>query len=227
MMFRIFSLDNDIVLDKHYINVLEVHDKSFAVKIIKKLICEEDIYDDEFLILLDKDKEINLQKNSIVITDLFSINFNDKKITNKLYSLLEDEIKMDESFYIELNEINQLISNLLKDKINQSNFDLELEQELKIKGLLKHYNVKISQNKEDNSLNDLFNYLDLIIELNLCKIIFVVNLKSYLNDEQLKEAYKYFLYKKVNILLIETNKYEKLANEKKLIIDEFFDDYYV
>ncbi len=227
MIFRIFSLDNDIILDENFVNVLEIHDKSFAIKIIKKLTNNEDIYDDEFLILLDNEEAINFQKNSIVITDLFSINFNDKKILNKLYNLLEEEIKVDESFYIELNEINQLISNLLKDKVNQSSFDLELEQDLKIKELLKLYNVKISRNKEDDILNDLFNYLDLITELNLYKIIFIVNLKSYLNTEQLKEAYKYFLYKKVNVLLIETNKHKKIKNEKKLIIDELFDDYYV
>lgn len=227
MIFRIFSLDNDIVLDENYVNVLEIHDKSFAVKIIKKLTSDEDIYNDEFFLLFEDDKEINLYKNSIVITDLFNINFNDRKILNKIYDLLEEEIKSDESFYLELNEINKLLINLLKDKINQLTFDLELEEDLKIKELLKAYNVHMYHNKEDDILADLFNYLELIDELNLCKVIFIINLKSYLNEEQIKEAYKFFLYKKLKVILIETNKYKTVENEKKLIIDELFDDYYV
>ncbi|NLM63638.1 MAG: type II-A CRISPR-associated protein Csn2, partial [Mollicutes bacterium] len=154
MIFRIFSLDNDIVLDENYVNVLEIHDKSFAVKIIKKLTSDEDIYNDEFFLLFEDDKEINLYKNSIVITDLFNINFNDRKILNKIYDLLEEEIKSDESFYIELNEINKLLSKLLKDKLNQAILDLELDEELKIKELLKTYNVHISRNNEDDILVD-------------------------------------------------------------------------
>lgn len=227
MIFRIFSLDNDIVLDENYVNVLEIHDKSFAVKIIKKLTSDEDIYNDEFFLLFEDDKEINLYKNSIVITDLFNINFNDRKILNKIYDLLEEEIKSDESFYIELNEINKLLSKLLKDKLNQAILDLELEEELKIKELLKTYNVHISRNNEDDILVDLVNYLEIIDELNLCKLVFIINLKSYLNEEQIKEVYKFILYKKIKVILIETNKYKKIENEKKLIIDELFDDYYV
>lgn len=229
MIFRIFYLDNDFILEENRVNVLEFHDKSFASKVIKKLISEEEIYDDEFLILLDENgKEINIPKNSIIITDLFNINFNDKKILNKLYDLLEEEIKTDESFYLELNEINQLLSNLVKDKLNQSNIDLELNQELKIKELLKFYNVQVLRNKEDDIITDLFNYLDLIVELNLCKIVFIVNLKSYLDEEQIEQAYKFFLYNRnIKIILIETNKYKKIENEKKLIIDKSFDDYYI
>lgn len=227
MIFRIFSLDNDIIIDENHINILEIHNKQFATKIIKKLLCKENIYDDEVLMLLDDEKELNLLKNSIVITDLFNIALNDKKLLNKLYDLLEQEIKIDEEIYIELNEINKLMGNLLQSKINQSNLDLEIDRDLKIKELLKFYNIRILKNDEDDILTDLLNYLDLIIELNLYKIIFIVNLKSYLNNIQLKEIYKYILYNEIKVLLIETVENKKNDEERKLIVNESFDDYYV
>lgn len=227
MIFRIFSFDNDIVIDENSINVLEIHDKSFAVKIIKKIMSNENIFDDEFLVLLDSGKEINIQKNTIIITDFFNINLNDRKLLNRLYDLLEEDIKNDDSLYNEINEVNRLLINLLKDKINYSNFNLEIDEDLNIKELIKAYNVKFQQDNENHLLDYICNYIDIISELNLFKLVFLVNIKSYLNNKQLKELYKYILYKKVNVLVIEMNQYEKFENEKKLVIDEFFDDYYV
>ena len=52
------------------------------------------------------------------------------------------------------------------------------------------------------------------------KFIVFVNLKQYLDDNELKELYKYSIYNNVNIILIDSQCYGCSHDfEKKLIVD--------
>ena len=53
-----------------------------------------------------------------------------------------------------------------------------------------------------------------------------MNLKQYLTKEEIKELYKYAIYNKISIMLIENNGYNvSLENEIKLLIDSSLDEY--
>ena len=52
------------------------------------------------------------------------------------------------------------------------------------------------------------------------KCFLFVNLKSYLNKDELLELYKHVYYKKINIMLLESTCRERLDNEVLHIVDE-------
>ncbi len=67
--------------------------------------------------------------------------------------------------------------------------------------------------------------IDLERELRVNKLLVFVNLKDYLQKEEIEELYKYALYNEVGIMLIDSDSYGcTLNNEKKLIIDGNFDE---
>ena len=84
--------------------------------------------------------------------------------------------------------------------------------------------IKISNNKE-KIIDTIFSLIDVVEYLSIAKLLIFVNIKLYLGNDEIQEVYKYAMYKKVNILLIETGEEkEPLENEKILYIDSDYDE---
>ena len=84
--------------------------------------------------------------------------------------------------------------------------------------------LKISNNKE-KIIDTIFSLIDVVEYLSIAKLLIFVNIKLYLGNDEIQEVYKYAMYKKVNILLIETGEEkEPLENEKILYIDSDYDE---
>ena len=86
--------------------------------------------------------------------------------------------------------------------------------------------LKIDTSKYKTLEEKLIFLIDLINEFKLTEVLILVNLKTFLSKNQIEEIYKHSLYREVNILLIENTEFsEKLEYEKKLVIDNDFDDF--
>ena len=75
------------------------------------------------------------------MTDLFNIDFNSKKILNKIYAVIEQNIKNRQD-----DEINKIIWSLRKyltDEINEIPFEFNMNSDIDVQDLLKIFNVKI------------------------------------------------------------------------------------
>ena len=90
---------------------------------------------------------------------------------------------------------------------------------------MKILSIKIETTKYDSPFEKLLGLIDIFEIFELGKLLILCNIKSYFEEEQLVEIYKYALYKKIKLLVIEPIIAEKLIKyEKKLQIDENFDD---
>ena len=59
----------------------------------------------------------------------------------------------------------------------------------------------------------------------IAKLVVFTNLKLYLSQKELEEVYKYIMYKKVMVLLLETgDEKECVKNEKILFVDSDYDE---
>ena len=77
-------------------------------------------------------------------------------------------------------------------------------------------------------LDNLLLLIDLENTLKFNNILVFVNLKQYLSKNELIEFYKYAIYNKIQILLIDSQAYGvTLEYEKKLIIDENLDEFVI
>jgi CRISPR type II-A-associated protein Csn2 len=88
--------------------------------------------------------------------------------------------------------------------------------------------MNISVKLEEKLLDNLLLLIDINSVLKLNKIVIFVNLKQYLTKDELEELYKYSIYNKVNIILIDSQTYGcTINNEQKLIIDSELDEFIV
>ncbi len=118
------------------------------------------------------------------------------------------------------------IINKFKKIINNVDLPISLEEEINIESISKTLHLSIEE--KDELLDNLLLLIDLENTLKFNNILVFVNLKQYLSKNELIEFYKYAIYSKIQILLIDSQAYGvTLEYEKKLIIDENLDEFVI
>lgn len=226
MNLSIFGLENQIIFEEGYINILEINNKFFFSSIINLINekCNGNLHEDNQILLKQDNQILKIDKNIILITDLFNLDFNSKKILNKIYNIISDNINNNQDFKLE--ELTLKLKNYLISEINELPFEFTIKSEIEIDDLLKIFNLKIDNTCYITLVEKIEFIINLISTLELAKILVIPNLKTFLNKEELLEIYKYSIYNNINLLIIENkNQNEILKYEQVNIIDEEFDEF--
>ena len=170
-------------------------------------------------ILSNDNKEISFDKNSFIITDIFNIDINSKRVLTKIYNLLLKEIVEDISSY---NELSTNIRLYFEKVIFNSSLEIEQGEEIDMCSLLKLGDFKIHV-EQDDILEKFVKFLKVLTELCGCKIIFVVGLHTVFTQDEIIEIYKEVCLNKINIINIEYQQFYNLSNENYKEIVYIFD----
>ena len=219
MKIIINYLDNNIIIDPENVFSLEIENKHYFYRIVNdfndlsnnKINDSIKFYDNKSF------EELNYFSKLNIYSDFFNFDINNKKIINTLYSTIEKDTKINEIDIIE--KSYKKIEKIIKNKLKEFNFDIEIQNEFELKEVLKLFKVNIIKN---NLLID--NLLILVDTIKFCAsdtILIFINLKSYLTNNELEEFYKYCIYNEIRVLLLDSKAYGiNLKYEKKIIIDE-------
>jgi CRISPR-associated protein Csn2 len=229
MKMKIFPLDNEIIFDDTYVNILEIEDNCFFAKIVNEinnLVNGET--STERILLIDNDEIIDMSKNAIFVIDIFNVEYNQKKIITKLYQKIEEIYKLEyeikQNIEIKTEEIIKNFNMIFED----FSFEIDFKVELTVQDYLKLLSVKIDTSQYITPIEKVLGLLDIAENFKLCKILMFCNLKSYFSKIEMQEIYKYSKYKKMYLLLFESKCSEEIFQyEKKIIIDENYDDFLI
>lgn len=222
MKLKINGFENEVIFNDSNINIIEINDAKCFTHIIDVLNQKINGYENNEIFLLDQnDEELKIDKNMYLAFDLFNIDYNSKKILNKLYEAIARNIQNTQDY--ELEELTLKLKQYLINEINELPFEFIMNDSINIVDILKVFNLKIDSINYTHILEKLELLVDLISTLKIANILVIPNLKMYLNENELLEFYKYSLYNNVNLLIIERYN-TKLKYEKVLKIDEFFND---
>ena len=213
------DISNPVIINENKINVLVLENKKFFIDKINELINQiNGDYGDYFLFDLN-DEELSISKNCEILTDLFSLDFDSKKIKSLIFNELKN-ISNSEVFYIKIRELEKNIRDLILEIMYESDFELELDEDFDITKLLKIYDISISKSY-DTLIEKFITYIDILTDVLKIKVIFCVNLLNLFDEVDRIEIYKYLLLKKKKVVFIE-NYYESydLEYEYKYIIDK-------
>lgn len=186
---------------ENHINVLVLENPTIFSKMIKELLEQKEGYDGEF-ILSEKNELVKINSYIEIITDIFNLDFNSKKIINKIYNTLKENTNLDliEQTQNLYKEINIFISHL----IQYSDYALTYDENIDIANIFKICNLKIDIDAK-NLLEQVVNYISLHTAIFNTKIFVFINLKCMLCEKELLQLYKNVSYEKIHILLIENN----------------------
>ena len=226
MIMSIIGFENKIKFEDGKINVLEIYNKKLFTNFIEYLNeqCNEKAEEDNKIILVKDSKRQKIGKSIFLLTDLFNIELNSMKILNKIYDVIEQNIKNKQD-----DEINKMVislRNYLIEEINEIPFEFNMNSEIEIQDLLKIFNVKIDTSCYISMIEKIEFIIDIISNLKIAEVLVIPNLKIYLNEKELLEIYKYSIYNNVKLLVVESICEDKLLKyERKNIIDENFDEF--
>lgn len=224
MKLKINGFENQIIFNSTNINILEISDAkcySHIINILNDRINGKET--NEIFLLNDLEDELKIENEMVLIFDVFNIDYNTKKILNKIYYLISEHIQKKQDFEIERMALE--LRNQLIEEINELPFEFEMKSELDISEILKLFQLKIDGSNYNSVLEKVEILIDLISTLKIAKILVIPNLKMFLNTDELLELYKYSLYNNINLLIIERNNEQKLKYEKIMKIDSSFDDF--
>lgn len=223
MKLKINGFENEIIFDDETVNILSIKDAKCFSHIIDILNNKMNGIESNEIFLLDNaENELSIEKEAFMALDLFNIDYNSKKILNKIYTLISENISKNQDY--EIHNMTVKLRNYIINEINELPFEFIMKDELEISEILKLYNLKIDNISYNSIIEKVEILVDLLSTLNIAQLLIIPNLKSYLSNEELVEFYKYVLYNNINLLVIERESKKQLKYEKNLIIDEQFNE---
>ena len=204
MRLKVNYIDSDIVLNQENILSIEIENKNIFYKLLNDLLLISlGELVDNISFYNESNTEINMNNKISIIIDYFNFNFDVKKYTSEINKLVLKNI--DEKLRQDIITNYNKISNNLRKILNEIDLPLQIVNDFNLEDLLKF--IKISVNKFEDLLENLFLIIDLEKILRIKDIIIFVNLKQFLSKNELEELYKYAIYNNVNILLIDSQTY--------------------
>lgn len=211
------ELGLDVELKENKVSVIVVEDVAFRLPIVEGLYMQVMGKDGNWL-LVENEKNYELEKKAEIILEPFSLELNNKKVKNKLYQ----EIKTiaEDCFYSQGLEVHSNICIYLENVLEKISYPVKYKEDWNVLELLKAYGVELEE-ESDNICEKLFHYIKLMNQVCGISIFITVDLKQYLSEEQIFELYKLVGYSKIQLILIEFNMCsEKLDCEDIYILDK-------
>lgn len=213
-MLSHYFLDSPLVFDGDVVNVLVIENQDMLQGFVRELKTQIEGYDGRFT-LSENSFEIRIDRSVLLTIDPFSIDLNQRDFITKLYAKMrEDALGEDE--YIRTSSLLAEIMVRVQEIMNRQPMVLE-SSEVDLAALFKSMNVSFSA--PESMLETLHDYMDICSEYRGIKLFVFVNLKSYLNNQDMLELYRHLRYVKRNVLLIEHSETEHLEGESTRIID--------
>ena len=207
-----------IEFEENQVNVLVIEDKNVYTDMINQLLLQIETNYGDF-ILSENDEIIDFSKHISIITDYFLMDFNSRKLTIKLYQLLENNV-IGAELYKDTLDLKRNISNYMSKTIHSFDYPILYDDDISMIHLFKALNIKFNIQNE-NFLEKIESYISLCHKFFNTKLFILVGLKSFLSDEDISLLYNQLFYKKINIILLESvEPKNKHKNEKYRILDK-------
>lgn len=210
-------LEKPIEFEENIINVLVVENPKLFYTFVSDFYNQITNSNEGSFVLSDNSKILPMHKYMELILEPFSIDLNQKKILNKLYAVLKENILKTET-YKELIELQSTVFKFVEKISDTIEYPLIYEDSsIDLQDIFKMVDLKL-ESKQESLLEKILDYITAVCEFLGINCFLAVNLKSYLSKEELEELYKSIHYKKLNLMLLESKNTEYISPVEKLYI---------
>ena len=198
------SYNIDIEFAENCTEIISIEGPDIYTEFIQELNSQLDGEAGNF-VLSEKNDTLKMDKKVEFIFNPFGVDFNEKRIICKAYNVLKDSAEgLDEL----REKINSSIVNILDEVILRSPYDnFVYNLDLDWNTLFKLYDVRV-QFEEGKLVDKLIQYIRMLAELLGIRVIFLLNISTFLTKYELQELCKSAQYEKVNLVLLEQRELE-------------------
>lgn len=225
MRIKVSGFDNVVSIPENGgIATLAIHNDLFFRKIIENIL---DTYtkreeNNRIVIYDDEHNPLDITKDSLIITDIYSYDLSSRTITAALYKNIQDNSDIDQT---KIEQIESSIFDIL-DNINiDFSQNLSYQSTISMNDILKMAHVGLEVNLRNNYIDRLYGIIDSAQQLLSKQLVVLVNQRQLLSHSELRALLQYVEDNHFSVLFIEKICKDKLDSEGLLSIDDDFYDF--
>lgn len=225
MRVKVSGFDNAVSIPENGgIATLAIHNDLFFRKIIENIL---DAYtkreeNNRIVICDDNCNPLDITKDSLIITDIYSYDLSSRTITAALYKNIQDNSDIDQT---KIEQIESSIFDIL-DNINiDFSQNLSYQSTISMNDILKMAHVGLEVNLRNNYIDRLYGIIDSARQLLSKQLVVLVNQRQLLSHSELRALLQYVEDNHFSVLFIEKICKDKLDSEGLLSIDDDFYDF--
>ena len=225
MRVKVSGFDNAVSIPENGgIATLVIHNDLFFRKIIENIL---DTYtkreeNNRIVIYDDNCNPLDITKDSLIITDIYSYDLSSRTITAALYKNIQDNSDIDQT---KIEQIESSIFDIL-DNINiDFSQNLSYQSTISMNDILKMAHVGLEANLRNNYIDRLYGIIDSAQQLLSKQLVVLVNQRQLLSHSELRALLQYVEDNHFSVLFIEKICKDKLDSEGLLSIDDDFYDF--
>ena len=226
MKISISGFDSTLAIpDDGGIATIVIHDDLLLRKIIEDLLDEyTKKATNNHIVVSDGDNVLNLPKDALLVTDVYSYDLSSRTITTALYKDIQENSDIDMS---KLAQIEASILDLLHAINTGFSQNLDYSAEISMGDIMKMAHVTLDVNSSNNYLDKLYGIIDSAQQLLSRRLIILINQRQLLSYSELRALLQYVQGNHFSVLFIEKNCNEKIEGESSLTIDSDLYDFSV
>lgn len=224
MKLSIEGIEQSISIAKGFPAVLEVQNKKLFSRICQSLLSgmgERAI--EPYVLRRDDGNSQNAKTAFLAICNPFDLPWEERSLLGDLHEKIEDLYYSED---VARREIDQAAEDLRVKVASlglrfQSDYDYAIEWDMG--KYLKAFDFSVDEDPGNSLFDNLILFLKFLSDIQCGKIALFVNLKNFLEADELIEFYKTVFFCRLPILLLESSHdCRKFDMEKKVVIDEDF-----
>lgn len=225
MKLTISGFDNTLALpDDGGIATLVIHNNIFFRKIVEGIL---DMYtkreeNNRTVIYNNENGLLNLTKDTLIVTDLYSYDLSSRAITTALYKNIQDNSDLDP---VKLAQIEKEILDILGAINTGFSQNLNYQTEINIGDIMKMAHVELEANTGNNYIDKLYGIIDSAQQLLSKRLVILINQRQLLSHSELQALLQYVQNNHFSVLFIEKNCKNKLNEENVLVVDDDLYDF--
>ncbi len=173
------------------------------------------------------DSEVNPKNALLFVSNPLEFPWDDRGVSNAILKRLERDYLADEDMRQVVEAARETVTSQLIALGMGLDSDYALGIEWDFKKLLKFMGFDVSYHQDRSYLDNLLNFLSLVSDAQDKRTVCFVNLKNFLSKSEFKAFLEHIFYLKIPVLLLENKQVViKFNNERKLLIDQDFLEFY-
>lgn len=212
------DFSHQITFEEGKINLILIEGPFEFRKLVGELYLQTNGNEGRF-VLSHGEEILKIQKSIHCIMNPFDLSLNSKKILDKIYNDLKDEV-LDTDLYMQQASVISELIRFIANVVERMDYPLIYNTEVDIKQIFKILNIRL--NEEAGSLVEkIAEYIKINSQILGVEIFIFINLKSYLSKTEIESLQRYMEYYKINIVLIESREsFYTIDSEQKYVIDK-------
>lgn len=198
------------------VNVLIIENKKMFAELAGELMGQCRGENGRFVLSVG-DEIVDLQKNADMLVDILNIELNARGSAAKLIAQLK-EAANGESMLLRTKETESLLISYLDELADDLALPVMFNDAVDAGGLFKLFDFRLDDSGLTTITEKLLAYMRAMTSLLNKKLFIIVNLKTFVDDKELREFYTALCYDKMPLLLLENSASASPADCENIIL---------